>query len=193
MRMSNEVDLEDQWPPAPTNAARVMTLGPVQLEIDEDRIVGSAPAYAKLRRLDNFGAVLTVLMCGCFAPTLIVPGASSGIRFLILIVLLLAVAEFAVRPLSAQQTPRETFVVRRGPDTIQVGRNAEITLPAQSWIALDRVRGFPRNILRLNVMVPKEGKRKARRIGLAAFGKIDDAEAAKSEIENFLKMAAKHE
>ncbi|MCW3058658.1 MAG: hypothetical protein JWQ02_479 [Capsulimonas sp.] len=182
------INMEKQQPHVSAGAPRVMTIGGLQLEIDTDRITGMRLDYAKIRRLRNQSITCMAL---ALLLTLLPATSSHAIPSWITLLKLISAILFAVvlvlSKYAQNHEPNRPFVIRRHPNTIQIERATEFPFPAAAQVTLDSVRGVQQRIPRLNITLPAENSKKPRRIGLALFRSLTDAEQAKSEIEEFLR------
>ncbi|MEO7715197.1 MAG: hypothetical protein ABIY70_03265 [Capsulimonas sp.] len=167
---------------------RVMTIGGLQMEIDTDQITGMRLDYAKIRRLHKQSiACMTVSLVCTLLPTTSSLAIPSWITLLKLTAAVLFAVILVLSKYAQNHEPNRPFVIRRHPNTIQIERAAELPFPAAAQVTLDSVRGVQQRIPRLNITLPAENSKKPRRIGLALFRSLTDAEQAKSEIEQFLR------
>ncbi|MEO7715195.1 MAG: hypothetical protein ABIY70_03255 [Capsulimonas sp.] len=184
--------MEQQWPPAPVNAPRVLTLGQVRLDIDRDRIIGTRLNYIQVRRGSIIMAIFIALVA-CLLGFLI-PNLTNGrhlplptsIQRLHLFLTLMMVLVFAFQIYNLYLVRDDRFTLRRNPASIQHGHKSERTLPPSAQLELASVNLGVRVVHRVFFHIASDDERKSEQISLAGFPSLADARTAKAEIENFL-------
>ncbi|MEO7715193.1 MAG: hypothetical protein ABIY70_03245 [Capsulimonas sp.] len=199
--------MEQQWPPSPTNTARVVMIRLLLMEIGEDRLLATQPRAVQIqKRIHGLLTAAIVLALAFVALPIIlgiaivsIPGfPAAPVRALTPLVTIQPYARMLLWPLIGAQAifallaalnPTKPFVLRRNPNTLQIGRTARFALPesAQFVVAHQSRRASRSPIYVLRLEIPGPENRNAPTFGLATFVTQADAERAKAEIERFLQ------